>query len=78
MVARTSAGKDLLVLRLEAEERLPDSQVVDSLKNGSYKIAESLHEGWMNIEIEWFKPNEIKRNERTGKLKTVIDERFGH
>ncbi len=78
MVARTSAGKDLLIIRLEAEQRLSDTQVIDSLRAGSYKIAESLHEGWMNIEIEWFKPNEIKRNERTGKLKTVIDERFGH
>lgn len=78
MVARTSLGKDLLLLRLEAEEKLADTKVIAALKKGSYKIAESLHEGWMNIEIEWFKPGEIKRNERTGKLKTVIDERFGH
>ncbi len=77
IVARTSSGKDLLVLRIEAEEKLEDARVLAALKKGSYKIAESLHEHWMNVEVEWFRPGEIKRNERTGKLKAVIDERFG-
>ncbi|GAB4275916.1 MAG: hypothetical protein Kow0029_17390 [Candidatus Rifleibacteriota bacterium] len=76
IVARSSSGKDKLLLRLEADEKLPDEKVVESLKKGSYKIAESLNENWMNIEIEWYEPGKIKRNERTGKIKTVIDERI--
>ena len=76
IVARMSAGKDLLVLRLESEKKLADHEVVEALKKGSYKIAESLKENWMNIAVEWHGPGEIKRNERTGKLKTVVDERF--
>ena len=77
VVARISAGKDLLILRLESEKRLSDHEVIEALKKGSYKIAESLKENWMNIVVEWHAPGEIKRNERTGKLKTVVDERFG-
>jgi phenylacetate-coenzyme A ligase PaaK-like adenylate-forming protein len=76
LVARTSLGKDLLIIRLEAEAEIPDARVVEALKKGSYKIAESLHEGWMNLEIEWHKPGMIKRNDRTGKIKTVVDERY--
>jgi phenylacetate-coenzyme A ligase PaaK-like adenylate-forming protein len=76
IVARMSAGKDLLVLRIESENELPEAKVLEALKKGSYKIAESLHEGWMNVEIQWFKPGKIERNSRTGKLKTVIEERF--
>ncbi len=30
----------------------------------------------MNVELQWFKPGGIERNPRTGKLKTVIEERF--
>jgi phenylacetate-coenzyme A ligase PaaK-like adenylate-forming protein len=76
IVARMSGGKDRLLIRLEAEKSLADEQVLNALKNGSYKIAESLREGWMDIDVEWYKPGEIKRNPRTGKLKTVIEERF--
>jgi phenylacetate-coenzyme A ligase PaaK-like adenylate-forming protein len=76
IVARMSAGKDLLVLRIESENELPEARVLEALKKGSYKIAESLHEGWMNVEIQWYKPGKIERNSRTGKLKTVIEERF--
>ncbi len=76
IAAQTANGRDQLCLRLEAEKKLPDRQVVEALKTGSYKIAESLNDNWMNIVIEWFKPGEIKRNPRTGKLKPVVDERF--
>ena len=76
IAAQTFAGKDRLCLRLEAEKPLSEHEVVNALKKGSYKIAESLNDGWMNVVIEWFKPGGIKRNERTGKLKPVIDERF--
>lgn len=76
IVARMSLGKDLLILRLEAEAKISDEKVIAALKNGSYKIAESLHEQWMNIEIEWYEPGKIRRNDRTGKLKTVVDERY--
>ncbi|MGM0600744.1 MAG: acyl-CoA reductase [Candidatus Rifleibacteriota bacterium] len=75
-VARNEKGKDLLVLRLEAEKPLSDSVVINSLREGSYKIAESLHEGWMNVQIEWYTPGKIERNKRTGKLKPIIDQRF--
>jgi len=75
VVARNVAGKDHLLLRLEAEQPLPDDKIVAALKKGSYKIAESLKDNWMTISIEWFKPGQIPRNERTGKLKPIIDDR---
>lgn len=76
LVARTSAGKDLLLIRLEAEKELSQKSVLQALCRGSYKIAEAVEKGWLKLELEWFKPGAIKRNERTGKLKSVIDERF--
>lgn len=76
IAAATRNGKDTLILRLEAENPIEDRLVIEALVKSSYKIAESIHEGWMNMDIEWFKPGEIKRNERTGKLKTVVEERF--
>lgn len=76
MVARTVHSKDYLCLRLEAEKPLPDKQVLDSLIASSYKIAETMGKGWMNIGIEWFKPGEMPRNPRTGKVKVLIDERL--
>ncbi len=75
VVAQNVAGKDHLLLRLEAEQPLPDDKIVAALKKGSYKIAESLKDNWMTISIEWFKPGRIPRNERTGKLKPIIDDR---
>lgn len=77
IAARTVDGRDQLCLRLEADRKTDDKEVIAALVKGSYKIAESLHENWMTIVIEWFKPGEIKRNPRTGKLKPVVDERFG-
>lgn len=76
VVARTVAGREQLCLRLEADRKIAEKQVLEALTRGSYKIAESLAQGWLNIAIEWFKPGEIPRNLRTGKLKPVIDERF--
>lgn len=76
IAAQTAEGRDRLCLRLEAEKPVPDSRVVEALRRGSYKIAESLAENWMTIVIEWHKPGAIKRNPRTGKLKPVVDERF--
>lgn len=76
IAAQTAGGRDQLCLRLEADKQLPERQIIDALKKGSYKIAESLAENWMNIVIEWHKPGSIKRNSRTGKLKPVVDERF--
>ncbi|MDD3146997.1 MAG: acyl-CoA reductase [Candidatus Riflebacteria bacterium] len=76
IAAQTGGGRDQLCLRLEADKSLPDKTVIEALKKGSYKIAESLAENWMNIVIEWHKPGSIKRNSRTGKLKPVVDERF--
>ena len=75
IVARCVAGKDQLLLRLEADKKLPDEKIATALKKGSYKIAESLKENWMTIAVEWFTPGNIPRNQRTGKLKTVVDER---
>ncbi|RCK79377.1 MAG: Phenylacetate-coenzyme A ligase [Candidatus Ozemobacter sibiricus] len=75
VVARTQDRHDLLVVRLEAEHPLPDATVIEALKKGSYKIAEALTKRWLVIEIEWFKPGGIPRNPRTGKLKTIIEER---
>lgn len=74
--AQTFEGKDRLCLRLEAEKPVSEVAVLEALKNGSYKIAESLHEGWMTVVIEWYKPGKITRNSRTGKLKTIIDARL--
>ena len=75
VVARHVAGKDHLLLRLEADKPLPEAKIVDALKKGSYKIAESLKDNWMTISIEWFRPGGLPRNERTGKLKPIVDER---
>ncbi len=74
-VARNVAGKDHLLLRLEADKPLSDAKIIAALKKGSYKIAESIKDNWMTISIEWFKPGSIPRNQRTGKLKPIIDER---
>ena len=73
--AQLKTGKEHLCLRLEAEKSLDDEKVIAALKSGSYKIAESLEEGWMTISIEWYKPGQIPRNDRTGKLKVVLDKR---
>lgn len=75
VVARNVAGKDHLLLRLEADKPLPDEKIIAALKKGSYKIAESIKDNWMTLSIEWFKPGSIPRNQRTGKLKPIIDER---
>ncbi|HOY68081.1 MAG TPA: acyl-CoA reductase [Candidatus Ozemobacteraceae bacterium] len=77
IVARQKNARDHLLLRLEAEKPLPDEAVVEALKQGSYKIAETLNDRWLTIEIEWFSPGGLPRNPRTGKIKTVIDERGG-
>ena len=76
IAAKTVNGRDQLCLRLEADKILADKTVVAALQKGSYKIAESLHENWMDIVIEWYKPGQIMRNPRTGKLKPVVDERY--
>lgn len=75
IVARLRNERDLLLLRLEAERRLPETEVVEALKQGSYKLAKALKDGWLNIEIEWLPPGGLPRSPRTGKIKTVIDER---
>jgi phenylacetate-coenzyme A ligase PaaK-like adenylate-forming protein len=75
VVAHNVAGKDRLLLRLEAEKPLPEDKIIAALRKGSYKIAESLKDNWMTISIEWHKPGGIPRNARTGKLKPIIDER---
>lgn len=75
MAAQTVDGHDQLCLRLESDSQLPASKVIAALQKGSYKIAESLANGWMTVALEWFKPGLLPRNSRTGKLKTVVDER---
>ncbi len=75
IVASLKEGKEHLTVRIEAEKKLDNKRVFEALQQGSYKLEESLSEGWMVLEIEWFKPGEIPRNSRTGKLKTVVDER---
>jgi phenylacetate-coenzyme A ligase PaaK-like adenylate-forming protein len=76
MAARLCSGRDQLCLRLEAETPLADNLVINALQKSSYKIAESLANGWMTVNIEWYGPGEIPRNQRTGKLKLVVDERI--
>ncbi|NLI80001.1 MAG: AMP-binding protein [Candidatus Riflebacteria bacterium] len=75
VVARLEDRHDLLVLRLEAEAPLPREQVLAALREGSYKIAEALDSNWLRIEIDWVGPGQIPRHPRTGKIKTVVDER---
>jgi len=75
IIARLRNGRDQLVLRLEAEKPLRDAEVAEALKQSSYKIAETLNDGWLKFEIEWLPPGGLPRNPRTGKIKTVLDER---
>lgn len=75
MAAQMVNGHDCLCLRLEAENEIAVADIMAALRRGSYKIAESLTNGWMTIKLEWFKPDQIPRNLRTGKLKPVVDER---
>lgn len=75
IVAKTVNGKDQICIRIEADKQLADKVVADALIKGSYKIAESIKEGWSTISVEWFKPGQLPRNQRTGKIKAVIDER---
>jgi len=75
IVARLRKGKDVLLLRFEAENPIPFEEITDLLKRNSFKFAEALNDDWLILEVEWFKPGTIPRNTRTGKLKTVIDER---
>jgi len=75
IVGRTLHGKDLLVLRLEAEKELPLEVIEKNLRAHSYKLEEALAGNWLNFTVEWFRPGGIPRNPRTGKLKVVVDER---
>jgi len=77
VVARTKNSRDLLVLRLEASRPLSDAQVLEGLEHGSYKLAKAIKDGWLNVEIEWLAPGGLPRSVRTGKIKTVLDERHG-
>lgn len=76
IAGQTFEGKDRLCLRIEAEEPVVEKVVLNALIKGSYKIAESIENGWLSIVIEWFKPGCLPRNPRTGKLKPVVDERI--
>jgi phenylacetate-coenzyme A ligase PaaK-like adenylate-forming protein len=76
MIARNESGKDVLVLRLENDERgLADEGVITALTAGCFKLAEALKGNWLVLRIEWFPVGGVPRQARTGKLKVVIDER---
>lgn len=75
IVARTKGNRDLLVLRLEANAPISTQDVISALSKGSYKIENALANQWLEIEIEWYKPGLLPKNLRTGKIKTIIDER---
>ncbi|MBF0546475.1 MAG: AMP-binding protein [Candidatus Riflebacteria bacterium] len=75
IIGKSRPSKDLLCLKLESERAISLSEVKKSLMENSYKIKEALEEGWLELEIECLSPGKIERNERTGKIKVVIDER---
>lgn len=73
--AQLKEGKEHLLIRVETTKKIAESKILKALKSNSYKIAESLSEGWMTVEILQLAPSKISRNKRTGKLKTVLDNR---
>lgn len=75
VVAKTFEGKDLLMLNIESEHNIDNDKIIEALRKGSYKIAQSIDDGWMNIQVKLHKIGQIKPNSRTGKIKVMIDER---
>ena len=75
IIARLVHGREQLTLRLEADAPVSDEIVRQALVEGSYKLEEALREGWLSLHFEWYKPGQLPRNPRTGKIKVVVDER---
>ena len=78
IAARTCEKGDYIVLRVESGLQTEDfrKKIRTLLLEKTEKLGERLKTGALyKLEIELFKPGLLPRNERTGKLKSLIDER---
>ncbi len=78
MAVRNDERGESLVLRAETEQASPElmlsieQAVLGSIEKIKIRLAER---ALAELKIELYKPGELPRNLRTGKLKTIIDER---
>jgi phenylacetate-CoA ligase len=78
LVARTCERGDYVTLRVETERRTEElrKEITALLLENMENLGERLKTGALyKLEIELAKPGSLQRNERSGKLKSLIDER---
>lgn len=78
IVAKSYGGKEEVILKIESENSGDQlrAKIYDTLISKDLKLKDRLNKGVLKMEIECYKPGEIPRNPRTGKLKAIIDERI--
>ena len=82
MIINHFSNRDELILRVAGHELLPDSKIVDrileSFKNEKPVYADILAKKLIHpLKIEIVGMQQLEFNQRTGKLKRVIDSRIG-
>lgn len=79
IVARSSGGREDVVLKVESEIRTNElkTRIYETLLDKVAMLKDRLETGKLyKMEISFYKPGELPRNPRTGKLKNILDERL--
>lgn len=76
MIIRKEEEMDLLTINVEMENPIEATTIKELIIKSMGELEEHIEQGYIAIHVKCFSPGELPRNNRTGKIKRIIDERF--